>query len=63
MTVQASQKGLGTCQIQEGQSIAFASKNLTDTETRYANIKHELLAIVFACQQFNTYVLRRPFIP
>ena len=56
----ASQRGLGTC-LQEGQLIAFASKNLTDTETRYANIEWKLLAIVFACQRFNTYVLRRPF--
>ena len=39
--------------------IAFASKNLTDTETRYANIERELLAIVFACQRFNTHVLGR----
>ena len=35
----ASQRGLGTCLLQEGQLIAFASKSLTDTETRYANIK------------------------
>ena len=33
----------------------------SDTETRYTNIERELLAIVFACQQFNTYVLGRPF--
>ena len=49
----ASQRGLGTCLHQEGQPIAFASKSLTDTETRYANIERELLAIVFACQRFN----------
>ena len=63
VTVQAdaSQRGLSACVIQEGQPIAFASKSLTDTETRYANIERELLAIVFACQQFNTYVLGRPF--
>ena len=63
MTVQvdASQRGLGTCLLQEGEPIAYASKSLTDTETRYANIERELLAIVFACQQFNTYVLGRPF--
>ena len=63
MTVQAdaSQRGLGTCLLQEGQPIAFASKSLTDTETRYANIERELLAIVFTCQWFNTYVLGRPF--
>ena len=63
VTVQAdaSQRGLGTCFLQEGEPIAYASKSLTDTETRYANIERELLAIVFACQWFNTYVLGRPF--
>ncbi|MCG8627028.1 MAG: Ty3/Gypsy family RNase HI domain-containing protein [Proteobacteria bacterium] len=63
VTVQAdaSQRGLGACLVQEGQPIAFASKSLTDTETRYANIERELLAIVFACQRFNTYVLGRQF--
>ena len=59
--VDASQRGLGVCLLQDGQPIAYASKSLTDTETRYANIERELLAIVFACQRFNTYVLGRPF--
>ena len=58
--VDASQRGLGTCLLQDGQPIAYASKSLTDTETRYANIERELLAIVFACQRFNTYVMGRP---
>ena len=63
VTVQAdaSQRRLGVCLLQDGQPIAYASKSLTDTETRYANIERELLAIVFACQRFNTYVLGRPF--
>ena len=63
VTVQAdaSQRGLGACLLQDGQPIAYPSKSLTDTETRYANIERELLAIVFTCQQFNTYVLGRPF--
>ena len=56
-----SHRGLGACLLQEGQPIAFANKSHTDTETRYTNIKRELLAIVFACQQFNMYVLGRPF--
>ena len=59
--VDASQRGLGACLLQDGQPIAYASKSLTDTETRYTNIERELLAIVFACQRFNTYVLGRPF--
>ena len=63
LTVQAdaSQRGLGACLLQEGEPIAYASKSLTDTETRYTNIERELLAIVFTCQLFNTYVLGRPF--
>ena len=31
-------------------------------ETRYANIERELLAIIFACQHFSTYLLGRSFI-
>ena len=63
VTVQAdaSQRGLGVCLLQDGQPIAYASKSLTDTETRYANIERELLASVFTCQRFNTYMLGRPF--
>ena len=63
ITVQAdaSLRGLGACLIQKhkgkDQPIAFASKSLTDAETRYANIERELLAIVFACQHFSTYLL------
>ena len=61
-----SLRGLGACLIQQhkgkDQLIAFASKSLTDAETRYANIERELLAIVFACQCFSTYLLRRSFI-
>ena len=68
VTVQAdaSLRGLGACLIQkhngEDQPIAFASKSLTDAETRYANIERELLAIVFACQRFSTYLLGRSFV-
>ena len=58
----ASLKGLGACIIQEGQPIAFTSKSLTDTETHYANIERELLAIVFGCEKFHTYLYGRTFI-
>ena len=68
VTVQAdaSLRGLGACLIQKhkgkDQPIAFASKSLMDVETRYANIEWELLAIVFACQRFSTYLLGRSFV-
>ena len=58
----ASLKGLGACIIQDGKPIAFASKSLTDTETRYANIERELLAIIFGCEKFHTYLYGRSFV-
>ena len=68
VTVQAdaSLRGLRACLIQthqgKDQPIAFASKSLMDAETRYENIERELLAIVFACQRFSTYLLGRSFV-
>ena len=38
------------------------SKSLTETETHYANIERELLAIVFGCEKFHTYLYGRTFI-
>ena len=55
----ASSKGLGSCIMQEGHPIAFASRSLTDCETRYSQIEKELLAIVYACEKFNHYVYGR----
>ncbi|KAJ8361647.1 hypothetical protein SKAU_G00181720 [Synaphobranchus kaupii] len=55
----ASQSGLGCCLMQEGQSIAFASRALTPTEKNYAQIEKECLSIVFACQRFHHYLYGR----
>ena len=56
-----SLKGLEACIIQDGKPIAFTSKSLTNTETRYANIERELLAIMFGCEKFHTYLYGRSF--
>lgn len=58
ITVQrdASKFGLGACLLQEGRPIAFASRSLTDAETRYAHIEKELLSIVFALKRFHNLV-------
>ena len=62
LTVQcdASDKGLGAALMQNGQPIAFASRALTDPETRCAQIEKEMLAVVFALQKFDQYVYGRP---
>ena len=54
--VDASSRGLGAVLMQKGKPIAFASKSLGDAETRYANIEREMLAVVFGCERFHTYV-------
>ena len=63
LTVQAdaSKHGLGAALLQQGQLVAFASKSLSDTEKRYANIERELLSVVFTCEHFQTYLLGREF--
>ena len=55
----ASQTGLGARLLQNGQPVAYASRALTDTETRYAQNKTELMAIVFACTYFDSYIYGR----
>ena len=43
----ASKSGLGAMLLQDEKPIAFASRSMTETETRYTNIEKELLAILF----------------
>ena len=61
VTVQcdASEKGLGAALMQKGQPIAYASRALTDAETRYAQIEKEMLSVVFALHKFDQYVYGR----
>ena len=55
----ASEYGLGAALLQNGKPIAFASKTLTDVETRYANIERECLSVVFGLEKFHTYIYGR----
>ena len=61
VTVQcdASQSGLGAVLLQEGQPVCYASRALTDTESQYAQIEKEMLAITWACDNFDQYLYGR----
>ena len=54
--VDAGQYGLGACLFQKGKPVAYASRSLLPAECNYAQIKKELLAIVFAFQKFHNYI-------
>ena len=60
--VDASSRGLGAVLLQNGKPIAFASKTLSDCEQRYANIEREMLAVVFGCERFHTYLFGKRFL-
>ena len=50
----SSQSGLGAALMQNGHPTgAYASRVLTETGSRYAQIEKEMLAIVFSVEKFN----------
>lgn len=61
LQVDASMKSLGAALTQDHKAVAFTSKALTDVEARYANIERELLAVVYGCEKFHTYLYGRSF--
>lgn len=42
--------------------MAFASRTLSKSEVKYAQIEKDLLAISFACERFHFYLYRRSFL-
>ena len=47
----ASLKGIGCVLMQDGKPVCYASRSLSETESRYSNIERELLA---ACWSLET---------
>ena len=52
----ASPTGLGRVLLQEERPVAYASRSLTDAESRYAQIEEELLAVHFSLERFHQYI-------
>ena len=59
LSVDASSKGLGAVLLQGEKPLAYASRALTPTQQRYAQIEKETLAIVCRVQKFRQYIYGR----
>lgn len=61
LVVDASAYGLGAVLLQKHEDdwkpVAYASRSMTETETRYAQIEKEALATTWACECFTDYIL------
>ena len=65
ISADASSYGLGAVLLQrENQSwqpVIYASRAMTSTECRYAQVEKEALATTWACEKFASYVLGKKF--
>lgn len=62
LTIQcdASKVGVGCVLLQKDHPVVYGSRTLSKTESGYACIERECLAIVFACKRFEQYVVGMP---
>ena len=58
----ASQFRIGAALMQNGKPLAYASRALTDTESRYTIIEKEMLALVYALEKWHQFTYGRPVV-
>ena len=65
MSADASSHGLGAVLLQmeanAWKPVAFASRSMSSTEVRYAQIEKEALAATWACERFRDYLVGKRF--
>ena len=65
ISADASSYGLGAVLLQQVEDkwkpVAYASRSMSDTEKRYAQIEKEALAVTWSCDKFSNYILGRHF--
>lgn len=64
LSADASSYGLGTVLPQEGEQwkpVAYASRSMTETEQRYAQLEKEALGLTRGCERFRGFLIGRHF--
>ena len=62
LSADASSYGLGGVLLQKSRkAVAYASRALSDAETRYAQIEKEALVVTWVCEWFSKYLLGQSF--
>lgn len=56
LSVDSSKDALGSCILQNGHPVAYASRSLNKAEQNYAQIEKEMAAIVFGATKFHEYI-------
>ena len=59
--VDASPVGSGGLLVQDGKVISYASRALSDVESRYSHTERKMLAIVWALEHFHLYLYGSEF--
>lgn len=62
ISVDSSKSGMGAVLLQDNLPCAYASKALTECQTRYAQIEKELLAICFGLDRFYQFIFGKKVI-
>ena len=55
----ASNKGLGAVLLQNSRPVAYKSRPLSETESRYATIEKEMLSVVWGLEKYHQYTFAR----
>ena len=60
--VDVSQRGIGAVLLQAKGSVEFASKLLSEAQSRYSNTKRKMLAVLLGLVKFHYYAYGRPIV-
>lgn len=62
ISADSSKNGVGAVLMQNNMPCMYASKALTETQKKYAQIEKELYSLVFACDRFHQFIFGKSIV-